>query len=194
MTFNMLQISKYVKLICCVAALTACSNAQDATPVSSFHASVQTLCGQTFIGRVISQDPQDDDWRKEILTLGPITCVSPDKTSMALDVGTDKSRVWSLEIMEQGRALEFKHAHTLKDGSPDPVTNYGGMAAASSTSTHVVFPVDQESIDNFRENGLDASVTNVWSFTLDANKTLTYELRRENREFIAEFDLAAPVQ
>jgi hypothetical protein len=184
---------KSIALASCALWLTACAETPAVTPLSDFHHSVQSLCGQSFQGQVISQDAADESWRKEVLTLGPIKCVSDNMTSMALDVGADKSRVWSLEMMEQGQALEFKHAHTLTDGSPDPVTNYGGMASGDSTSTRVVFPVDQESIDNFRENGLDASVTNVWSFTLAPAETLTYELRRENREFIAVFDLSEPL-
>ncbi len=188
------DLKKPVALICLAASLSACSAAVSDTSVSQFHSSVQALCGQSFEGRVVSDDPQDDSWRKEVLTLGPITCVSPEKTTMALNVGADKSRVWSLDLMEQGQALEFKHAHSLKDGSPDPVTNYGGMASDQSTAKHVIFPVDQFSIDTFRANGLDASVTNVWSFTLEPEKTLTYALRREGREFIAVFDLAVPLK
>lgn len=186
------RIIKTLGVVLGVLSLTACAETQVETPLSAFHQSIQSLCGQSFQGKVISQDAADEDWRREVLTLGPITCLSEDKTSMALDVGADKSRVWSLEMMDQGQALEFKHAHTLKDGSPDPVTNYGGMASGESTATRVVFPVDQESIDNFRENGLDASVTNIWSFTLVPETSLTYELRRENREFIAVFDLTKP--
>lgn len=174
--------------------LAACGSPQNETAVSQFHDSIQALCGHSFEGAVISTDPADENWRKEILTLGPITCLSDELTSMALAVGPDQTRVWSLDLQDDGAALEFKHAHTLKDGSPDPVTNYGGMASVDSTPKKAIFPVDQYSIDMFRENGLDASVTNVWSFTLKDNETLTYELRRKNREFIAVFDLTEPIE
>lgn len=196
MTLNFslsIATARAIGLASCAALLAACTDIPEETSLSSFHNSVQSLCGQSFEGKVISTDAADEDWRKEVLTLGPITCVSPEMISMALAVGEDRTRVWSLDLQQDGEALEFKHAHTLKDGSPDPVTNYGGMASGESTSTRVVFPVDQESIDNFRENGLDASVTNVWSFTLIPDTKLTYALRRENREFIAVFDLTQPL-
>jgi len=135
---------------------------------------------------------QDENWRKETLTLGPVRC--PDKltTVLPLAVGADKSRVWTLQLQDGGTALDFRHAHTLKDGSPDPVTGYGGVAiSANSSPIRAVFPVDDYSKKNFKDNGLEVSMTNVWSIDIDPGNTMTYSLNREGRNFVAEFDLKA---
>ena len=173
-------------------AVSACSGQSAETPLNGFQTHLQNLCNKTFEGRVTSSDPQDEDWRKEVLTLGPVSCPNADTTVLPLAVGTDKSRVWTLTLQDEGQALDFRHAHTLKDGSPDPVTGYGGVATnENSTSTRAVFPVDAYSKANFKENGLEASMTNTWSITVQPGETMTYKLERENRNFVAEFDLSA---
>jgi len=185
---------KVIYLVGMSALISGCAPTSKSSPVADFHANIQTLCGQSFLGKVTSSDPQDEDWRKVDLTLGPIECVSQDLTSMALAVGEDESRVWSLKLIEDDTVLEFRHAHTLKDGSPDPVTEYGGYARSpESTSTHLVVPVDEASKKVFAENGLQASMTNTWTLTLQSDGTLVYELTREGRQFTAEFDISQPI-
>lgn len=173
--------------------MTACSAPAKQTTLTEFNAHLQSLCGQSFEGFVTSQDPQDADWRKETLMLGPVICPDDGTTVLPLAVGPDKSRVWTLQLQEAGEALDFRHAHTLKDGSPDPVTGYGGVATTeTSTALQAVFPVDEFSKKNFDENGLQASMTNVWSITIDPDQSVTYKLTREGRLFVAEFDITAP--
>jgi len=176
------------------AGLAACSNASAPaeTSLQQFQTHLQSLCGQSYLGRVTSTDPQDDDWRKEMLTLGPVTCPDTLTTVLPLAVGADKSRVWTLTLQDAGQALDFRHAHTLKDGSPDPVTGYGGVATTSNSSAlRAVFPVDDYSKNNFKENGLEASMTNIWSIDINPGKTMTYSLNREGRNFVAAFDLTS---
>ncbi len=137
-----------------------------------------------------STDPQDEDWRKEILSLGPVNCPDNQTTVLPLAVGIDESRIWTLRLQSEGEALDFRHAHTLKDGTPDPVSGYGGVATAqTSTALRAVFPVDEVSKNIFEENGLEASMTNIWSITIEPGRTMTYKLTREGRLFVAEFDL-----
>lgn len=171
-------------------AVSGCSEYASGSPLTEFQTHLQSLCGKTFEGQVTSTDAVDEDWRKETLTLGPVTCPNGDTTVLPLAVGADKSRVWTLKLQDNGQALDFRHAHTLKDGSPDPVTGYGGVATAeNSTATRAVFPVDDFSKANFAENGLQASMTNTWSITVKPGAQMTYKLERENRNFVAEFDL-----
>ena len=178
---------KWVPVIACSFGLIACAAEP---PLSKFQSQLQQLCGQTYKGQVTSSDPQDEDWRKEVLTLGPIHCPDQKTTVLPLAVGSDKSRVWTLRLAPDGDTLDFRHAHTLKDGSPDPVTGYGGVATSeTSTATRAVFPVDEISKTVFAENGLQASMTNVWSIDMDPGKSVTYKLTREGRLFVAEFDL-----
>lgn len=171
-------------------AITACSEQAPLTSLAGFQTHLQSLCGETFEGQVTSSDPQDEDWRKETLTLGPVTCPTAQTTVLPLAVGSDKSRVWTLQLQDKGHALDFRHAHTLKDGSHDPVTGYGGVATSTnSTDTRAVFPVDDISKAVFAENGLEASMTNTWSITVNPGETMIYQLSREGRNFVAEFDL-----
>jgi hypothetical protein len=173
--------------------LTGCSAPATQTPLTTFKTHLQALCGQSFEGLVTSQDPQDEDWRKEVLTLGPVSCPDKVTTVLPLAVGPDQSRVWTLRLQDAGQALDFRHAHTLKDGSPDPVTGYGGVATtATSTALQAVFPVDEISKKVFDENGLQASMTNIWSIAIDPDQSVTYKLTREGRLFVAKFDITAP--
>lgn len=176
-----------------MSLLVGCAAPSNQTSLTEFKAQLQSLCGQSFEGLVTSQDPQDVDWRKEVLTLGPVSCPDDVTTVLPLAVGPDHSRVWTLHLQEAGEALDFRHAHTLKDGSPDPVTGYGGVATTqTSTALQAVFPVDEVSKKIFDENGLQVSMTNVWSITIDPEKRVTYKLTREGRRFVAEFDITAP--
>lgn len=182
----------YLSSLAAFTVLAACSSPQAETSLDGFQTHLQSLCGKTVTGAVTSTDPQDEDWRKEALTLGPVTCPNALTTVLPLAVGPDKSRVWTLTLSDDGQSLDFRHAHTLKDGSPDPVTNYGGVATAeNSTATQAIFPVDEFSKQVFDENGLQVSMTNVWSITIEPNETMTYKLSRKNRNFVAEFDLTA---
>ena len=154
----------------------------------------EELCGNSYAGRVVSGDPQDADWREQVLTLGPVECFGGTYT-MPLAVGEDRSRVWTL--IEGVEGIEFRHAHTLPDGSPDPVTGYGGYAMyptiAGTYRNTLRFPADATTREIFLANGLEASVDNVWSLTLEPGDTLTYALARPNRDFRAEFDLSEPI-
>lgn len=179
-------------LICAafILSASACSSPQEETPLTEFQNHLQSLCGKTVQGRVTSTDPQDEDWRREVLTLGPVSCPDTATTVLPLAVGTDKSRVWTLTLQDNGQRLDFRHAHSLKDGSPDPVTGYGGVATVdNSTATRAVFPVDDISKSVFAENGLKPSMTNTWSISINPGTRLTYQLSREGRNFVAEFDL-----
>lgn len=175
--------------------LASCSNPSPQSqstqlPLQQFQTHLQSLCGQSYIGKVTSTDPQDENWRKEVLTLGLVDCPNELTTLLPFSVGADESRVWTLTLQDGGEALDFRHAHILEDGSPDPVTGYGGVATTSNSSAiRAVFPVDEYSKNNFKENGLEASMTNVWSIDINPGKSMTYSLNREGRNFVAEFDL-----
>lgn len=171
-------------------ALSACAASENDTATDGTQAfldNLQSLCGNSYTGKVTSQDAADADWRAEVLTVGPIECGAK-SVRMPLAVGEDQSRVWVLTPKDGG--LHLAHEHTLKDGSPDPVTNYGGLST-TTTATKAVFPADAYSKANFIENGLDVSVTNVWSLENDGT-ALVYELNRENRNFRAEIDITTP--
>ena len=186
----MTRLKTYALSVLATALLSACSGAPSVSPLIEFQTHLQSLCGKTFKGRVTSTDPQDESWRKSVLTLGPVSCPNAETTVLPLAVGADHSRVWTLTLQDAGQNLDFRHAHTLKDGSPDPVTNYGGVATASnSTAVQAIFPVDEFSKKVFAENDLQPSMTNTWSIDIKPRTEMTYRLSREGRNFVAVFDL-----
>lgn len=192
-----------VALVSCAAIETGPTLA---APQAIFLDSLKSLCGDTVTGAVVSDDPQDVDWAGKVLTVGPVTCEG-DSVIMPLAVGEDKSRVWTVKphrvqitkstqtdeaktsVTETHIGLHLSHAHTLKDGSPDPVTGYGGMTASAGTAVRQDFPVDSYSTDLFIREGLTASVKNIWAMEITPGDRLAYELRREGRFFRAEFAL-----
>jgi len=186
-------MNRFKKLVFCtplILAVSACSPSHQPTSLTEFQSHLQSLCGQVFEGRVTSTDPQDEDWRASGLTLGPVSCPNQTTTVLPLAVGEDKSRVWTLTLQDNGQRLDFRHAHSLKDGSPDPVTGYGGVATVdSSTATRAVFPVDAVSKAIFEDNDLLPSMTNTWSISMKPGVKMKYKLSREGRNFVAEFDL-----
>ena len=157
----------------------------------AFFNAMTDLCGQTFQGRVVSNQEIDADWISELLILGPVEC-DYETIRMPLAVGSDQSRTWVLSVATGG--LIFRHEHVEPDGSPSAVTQYGGRAAPDGTAQRQAFPADDQTKANFTENGIPVSNTNVWTFTLDGS-TLTYALARPatdlgpERDFRAEFDL-----
>ena len=105
-------------------------------------------------------------------------------------VGDDHSRTWVITKTQYG--LHLAHDHRHKDGSEDKVTMYGGMTADMGSATEQSFPVDAYSINNFRDNGLNVSITNVWHMYIEPEE-FTYRLTREERDFRVDFDLTKPV-
>ena len=179
---------KSIPFLTGLALLGAC---QANDPQSSFFADLRDLCGGTYNGRVISDQAVDADWINASLTLGPVTCAD-DRIRMPLAVGEDTSRTWVITQTKDG--LMFRHEHVEPDGTPSPVTQYGGLASGSGTPQSQAFPADEQTKANFSENGIARSNTNIWTLTLE-NEQLQYALARPAtdtdpaRDFRAVFDL-----
>ncbi|WP_183934401.1 hypothetical protein [Sphingomicrobium lutaoense] len=169
----------------------ACATAPGGSdPQDAFFARLSALCGQAFSGRIVSDDPADADWRGKPMVVHVREC-DANRIRMPLHVGEDRSRTWIVTRTDGG--LRLKHDHRHEDGSPYAVTFYGGDTRSSGTASRQEFPVDAESIAMFEEEGLSASVTNVWAMEVEGD-LLAYELRRPSgRFFRAEFDLSRPV-
>lgn len=172
--------------------LTACAttSAEFANPQDVFFAQLKSLCGKNFEGRLVSTDPADADFAGKRLLARGVGC-SANEVRIAFDVGEDKSRTWILTRTPAG--IRLKHRHLLKDGSVDPVSNYGGDTMTPGTALRQEFPVDQESKDMFVAEGRTVSLTNVWAFEVEPGKALTYELKRPGRLFRVSFDLTRAV-
>lgn len=179
-------------LLPCLFVLSACQSEAKLLPPAEFASNLVELCGQTFEGKVVSTDPADADWRDKTLTVGPIDCTEVE-VKMPLAVGEDQSRVWTVMPASANKEwIKLTHIHTLKDGSPDPVSEYGGKTVSTGTAIRQEFPADDFSKTLFRENGLEAAVNNVWALEITPGEMMAYELNREGRHFRAEFDLNNP--
>jgi hypothetical protein len=162
-------------------------------PADAFLAGIATHCGQAFAGRVVANQPaqEEDPFVGEVLVMHVRECAEGD-LRIPFHVGSDRSRTWVLTRTAGG--LRLAHDHRHEDGSADAITLYGGETATAGTARRQEFPVDADSIALFEREGLVASVTNVWAMEIDPGERFLYELARPGgRLFQAEFDLASPV-
>ncbi len=128
-----------------LSALLMGACTETTTPVEGLF---KRLCGQSYEGTVISQDPQDANWRGKALVLGPVDCRVENFFLMPLAVGENKTRTWVLTRIQsgietkkrpkpfkgrnteensgKGELWELRHHHYLSNGMIDPVSDYGG--------------------------------------------------------------------
>lgn len=188
-------------------ALAGCATTPaDTAPQDAFWTALSSHCGKAYAGRMVTADAADADLAGAAMVMAVRDC-SASRIAVPFHVqradGTwDRSRTWLITRTPQG--LRLKHDHRHEDGSADPVTFYGGETSGPGTARTQSFPVDAESIAMFRRDGLSASVTNVWSVTVDpagaAGGVYAYELRRTvaggapaERHFRVEFDVTRAV-
>lgn len=177
--------------LACAALASACATAAPPEPADAFLASLKPLCGKSFEGRVVTDDPADDAFRNRrlLMTVGGCTA---DEVRIPFHVGEDRSRTWI--VTRTGEGLRLKHDHRHADGSPDELTMYGGDTVAPGTAARQEFPADAFSKALFDRTGRSVSNANVWAMEVRPGETFAYELRRPNRFFRVEFDLSRPVE
>jgi hypothetical protein len=180
---------KHFLLLPCLSLLVSCATTtQPAGPQDRFFANLKELCGKTFAGAVVTNEAADADLAGKPMVMHVNHCSdseiripfhirigSKDVANSSEEAAWDRSRTWVITRTPSG--LRLKHDHRHKDGTFDAVTQYGGDSGNEGSSTRQKFPVDAESITNFRANGLARSVTNVWSVER-TNRQFVYELRR----------------
>lgn len=184
------RVRKYVFLL--VLGLSACvSTLEPAAPADLFFQRLSTLCGKSFKGTMIASNDSDASFATANLQAHARECTDRE-IRIAFDVGEDRSRTWIITRTDNG--LRLKHRHLLKDGTEDPVSQYGGDTLAPGTAARQEFPVDEFSKAMFTKEGRSVSNTNVWAFEVDPGETLVYELARPGRLFRVSFDLAKPLK
>ena len=184
-------MKKYL-LATALVATCACAHTTSSDQTVFFE-SLLSLCqqGEAYSGRVVSTDEAAAAFAEETLIAHFRSCAA-DEIRIPFHVGEDRSRTWVLTPTETG--LRLKHDHRHEDGSEDTITQYGGDTGGEGSATRQEFPADQYSKDLFVQEGLNVSVSNVWAIEFDPDRDLfAYELRRPNRDFRVEFDLASPV-
>lgn len=174
------------KIVVCIGLLTFVAPASAETTHDTFFENFSSLCGQAVIGAVVKDNRSDARFAGKKIILHVRDC-SPSEIRMPMHVGDDHSRTFILRKVESG--LEFRHDHRHEDGKPDDVTLYGGVTTASGSGGQQDFPADAKTKALFVENGLDVSVSNVWTVTITPETAVTYALNRPGREFKIKFDL-----
>ncbi len=170
--------------------LAACATAPAPAPADAFFGRLQALCGKTFAGRVVTNDPLDADFAGKPLVMRVTGCTDSE-VRIPFAVGEDRSRTWVITRTSDGLRLKHDHRHT--DGTEDELSQYGGDTATPGSAARQEFPADAFSRTLFLAKGNPASVTNVWAVEVHPGQTYAYELRRENRFFRVEFDLSKPL-
>ncbi|MBA2379792.1 MAG: hypothetical protein H0V76_09495, partial [Blastocatellia bacterium] len=102
------------------AAPTAVS-AQPATPLDTFWANLQKLCGKAFAGEIAEDSTPSDTFTGKAMVMHVRSC-EKDRIRIPFFVGEDRSRTWVLT--RKGDRIELKHDHRHKDGTPEKVTMY----------------------------------------------------------------------
>ncbi|MXO82405.1 hypothetical protein GRI35_03310 [Altererythrobacter aestiaquae] len=191
-------------------SLIACSQGNEpppeAAPQDQFWAALSSHCDKAYNGALVSSDEADADMQGAEMVMHVRTC-DDDTITVPFHIKQtgeewNRSRTWVFTRTENG--IRLKHDHRHEDGKSDDVTMYGGDTADAGTATKQDFPVDPFSIDMFKREGLDVSVTNIWSVSVDPagtdNAQYVYHLQRstergapEDRNFRVVFDLTNPV-
>ena len=180
------------KLIILLALLASgCATTQTPVqPADQFFVRMSELCGKSFNGKLAAGDASDASFATAKMQAHVRSCTDRE-IQISFDVGEDRSRTWIISRTDSG--LRLKHRHMLKNGTEDPVSQYGGDTAQPGTATRQEFPVDAYSKAMFTKEGRTVSNSNVWAFEIEPQRTLTYELARPNRLFRVAFEVANPV-
>lgn len=145
---------------------------------------------------MVSDDVADAAMAAQRLVMHVQKC-DADEIRMPFHVGADRSRTWVLTRTDAG--LRLKHVHRHEDGSPDPLTLYGGDSAPAGSARLQRFPADAVSKTLFLDRGRPDSVANTWTLEHRPGRLFAYGLSRpaqgnaEARRFRVEFDLRKPV-
>lgn len=164
----------------------------DATAVAgtqeAFWSGLESLCGESFAGRVTRSEPPDPAMDDAVLTMHVREC-GTDEIKVPFFVGDDRSRTWIISRTSDG--LRLKHDHRHEDGSEDEVTQYGGDTSGPGSAS-----VQDFYADAFTANLVPTAANNIWSISVRPGTRFLYELRREGseRRFTAEFDLSRPIE
>ncbi len=179
-------------LVLCSAG---CAHRPAAAPVSApdrFMAQIATLCGKSYAGKIVANEPAnpDDPFAGKALVMHVRDC-GPERMGIPFHVGDDHSRTWIITRMPTGLRLEHDHRHA--DGTPDELTFYGGDTANPGSATRQEFPINASTTALFTRLDLAVSLTNTWAMEIHPAERFIYELSRPGRLFRVEFDLGTPV-
>lgn len=153
-----------------------------------FWNSLKKLCGKAYSGQVAAAPADDTTFKDKELVMHVRSC-EENRIRIPFFVGEDKSRTWVLS-RKDGKLI-LKHDHRHKDGTPDAVTQYGGMTTNKGMATRQVFPADDETFKI-----IPAAAPNVWWIEIVDGQYFSYNLRRMGSErfFSIKFDITKEIK
>jgi len=177
--------SRFIFALLLFFVLSIPSFAQGQSPSQKFWEMLSSHCGKSYEGKLASPDADPRFAGKLVMH---VRSCEEGRLRIPFFVGDDLSRTWVLTMDEQ-QLIQLKHDHRHADGSEDVVTQYGGKATNTGSSSTQFFPAD-----SFTAGRLPAAVGNVWWITIDET-SFTYNLRRLGTAtlFSVRFDLTKPI-
>ena len=154
-----------------------------------FFEAINSHCGKAYLGRVVIDNAPGDGFTNKRLVMHVRKCTATE-LQVPFHAGNDASRTWI--ITKTGSGLSLKHDHRHKDGSNDASTMYGGHTLDAGWAEVQSFPADQYSKELFVKQGIPQSAGNTWQMFI-YEKTFSYRMVREGREFRVDFDLTKPI-
>jgi len=186
-----LRITMFATLLS-VSAMLGCASTNQRPPQLAdeqqrFWEALESLCGQAFEGRVVTDTTGNPDFQRLPMIMHVRRC-EDGRIMVPFHVADDRSRTWIITRTEHG--LRLKHDHRHEDGSEDDLTQYGGDTQHRGSATRQEFHADAHTATLLPE-----AATNVWTIDLEPGFQYAYALRREGttRRFRVEFDLTRPV-
>lgn len=159
-----------------------CVTASPVLAESTLFDTLHALGGKTYKGQMTFPKDGEHDMNKPMQIT--VQVVSDDEIRIPLQVGEDRSRTWILTRSKDGVLLKHDHRHA--DGTPDDLTNYGGLAANIELGNQLIFPADDDT-----KTMLPEASTNAWSLRLspDGSQLFYYLERHSEPRFEAAFDI-----
>lgn len=156
-------------------------------PQEAFWASLESLCGRAFEGRVVEDSTNDPGFARTPLVMHVSRC-EQGRVLVPFHIADDRSRTWVFTQTPEG--LRLKHDHRHQDGSEDAITQYGGDTTEPGSPTTQRFHADAHTASL-----IPAAATNVWTVEIVPGRTFAYALERRgtDRRFRVEFDLTREV-
>lgn len=154
-----------------------------------FFAAITEHCGKAFAGKVTADNMGGDGFKNKTLVMHVRKCAAH-QLQIPFHVGDNASRTWI--ITKTGSGLSLKHDHRHKDGTYDESTMYGGHTLDAGWPQVQSFPADQYSKELFVKHGIPQSAGNTWQMFI-YDKTFSYRLIRQGKEFRVDFDLTKPI-
>lgn len=183
--------NRFVHLLVMTSLFLGCQGdkpAELSDEAQVFWQSLQSMCGDSYEGKVVESEPPDERFDGQRLIMHVRQC-SQAEIRIPFFVGDDRSRTWVFTRTASG--LRLKHDHRHADGSEDAVTQYGGDTQDTGSTTSQAFHADAQTA-----HMIPAAKTNIWTVSVEPGRVFSYALERVGtaRRFKAEFDLAQKVE